>query len=326
MQTLEFTRGLKKIVDALKVNELIGLLQGWLEPGTQNISISDADKDKFSSLALGSYAGYSQLSATEATGRIISGLGVQQFYEPARMRRMIFIVSNSPQTQHLRNNLPEIYGFYESLKAFQRLAATCISLLEVEKVGAVEPSDAILELQLIDYDGKGIEPERIARVSGLVSRLFMNLARLLDVKDDRPTFSYFDSGSDVILGIKSAAEVVRGARAVFLQFWNKIMFRQQENFERDMDALSKGLDFLDKTQESVKKGAITPEEARNLKVRVFQEVDKLISLGATLPLREGTPIDQRQLLIEKRDVKLLASGEPEPPEDEHSGEPNSASQ
>ena len=82
-----------------------------------------------------------------------------------------------------------------------------------------------------------------------------------------------------------------------------------------MEAFSKGLDFMTKVQEAVEKQALTQEEARNLKTRVFRGVENLVGLGVTLPLRDAAAVDQRQLLIEKRDLKLLGSGLPSEADD-----------
>jgi hypothetical protein len=315
MQSLEFTRGLQEIVKELKIRDLTALLQRWLKENV--INMDEQNKDCFASLLFDSHAGYDRLFSVEATRKILLGLSVQELYESSRMRRLLYLVSNAPQTTNIRT--PEMYDFFETLRSFLKMETTSTNLLETEKVGRVEPSNGILELQLIDYDGSGIEPARLLRVISVLTRLHMNLARVLGVQDSKLRLKYFDSGSDVMMAVEGAKAVIESMGNLFLQFWDKVKFRHHDTFERDIEALSKGLEFVAKVHEAVENQAITEEEAKNLKTRVFREVDQLIGLGVTLPLRNST-VDQRQLLIEKRDTKLLGTGMQSENEDDNVGD------
>jgi hypothetical protein len=316
MQTLEFTRGLQEIVTQLKIKELTALLQAWLRDpiSNTNVNMNEQTKDSFASLLLDSRAGYDRLIGGKATNKILLGVNAQELYDPARIRRLLSSVSNAGQVAQIR--IPEMYEFFETLRSLLKVEATSRDLLEVEKVGQVESSDAVLELELVDYDGKGIEPVRLLRIISLLVRLHMNLARILGVNDDKLRFKYLDSGSDVIMALQGAKAIIESMGTLFLQFWDKVRFRHQDSFERDIEALSKGLEFMTKVQEAVAKQALTDEEGKNLKTRVFRGVEELVKLGVTLPLRDST-IDQRELLIEKRDTKLLGTG----PKNEDDDEP-----
>jgi hypothetical protein len=312
MQTLEFTRALSEIVKELRAAEIVALLQPWLSASTPpGTPLNEPEKDRFFSLVLESHSGYDQLSGAPRTDRILKGLNVSEIYDPARLRRLNTFLSAISNVQQIRAN-GEFYGFFEILRSLQKFDGTCRTLLELEKVGKVEPTDDILELEFIDYDGNGIEPNRLARATEILVRLHMNLGRLLGVRGDKLTFKYFDSGSPLRVGIQAAKEIIATMGPLFLQFWDKIRFRDHDAFSRDMEALSKGLEFVTKVQEAVEKKAVTPEEAVNLKMRVFQGVNDLIGLGVTLPLRD-TALDQRKLLIDKRDTKLLGTGQASDP-------------
>jgi hypothetical protein len=64
-------------------------------------------------------------------------------------------------------------------------------------------------------------------------------------------------------------------------------------------------------QEAVVKGTITEEEGNLLGTRVLREVEALTDVGATLPLgKPSSGLDRRQMLIERRDMKLLKDAEP----------------
>jgi hypothetical protein len=320
MQTLEFTRTLRQIVNELKVADLVDLLQKWLPQGAANSAVAQQDKDQFSSLLFNSHAGYDRLFRDNASANaILKHMNIQELYDPARMARMLNRVHSAPNIDNIRLNNSDIYDFFETLKVLQRVEATATALLETPKVSLEKPSDSILELELIDYDGQGIEPARLATAITILRSVYANLARLQGVSEDAPRFRYFDSGSDLIMAIEGTKAIVESLAATLLQWWDKRRFQRQDTYEKDVEALSKGLEFLTKVQESVEKGTITVEEAGNLKTRVFRGADQLIGLGLTLPLKEAGSVDQRQLLIEKRDVKLLGTGQPSDQEEEDDG-------
>ena len=263
----------------------------------------------FASLLFESHAGYDRLSRSDSSSKILAGMDVKELYEPSRLAGMMNLVSNAGLMEQLRaSNNPEIFDFFETLKAFIRLEKTCKALLEKEKIGEVAPTDKILELQLADYEGRGIEPERLSAAFTALAELQMNIALLLRVADHRLTVKYLDSGTDIKIGLEGVGEAIDAMGALFLQFWDKIRFRDQDTFEKDIEALSKGLDFLAKTKESVDSGAITAEEANNLRTRVFRGVNNLVGLGVTLPLKGETAEEERKQLIERRSTKLLTTG------------------
>jgi hypothetical protein len=313
MQTLEFTRALSDIAKRLKADEIVSLMQPWVSPATPpNTPIDDGARDKFYELVLASHSGYDQLSRVGPTDRILSELNIRETYEPARLRRMTVFLANSSTIQQVRTN-GELYGFFEILRSLLKFDRTCRNLLEKEKIGEVPASDEVLEFLFADYEGKGVEPERLSAAFMELAELQMNVARLLGVADHRLRVKYLDSGSDIKIGLEGAREVIEAVGALFLQFWDKIRFRDQDTFEKDMEALSKALEFLAKSEEAVNNGSITPEEAAILRERVFQGVNELVGLGVTLPFQGEGAAEERKQLIERRSTKLLGTGQPSKP-------------
>lgn len=318
MQTLEFTRALTQIVAELKVRELLMILERWLgklpymPPGTQqqqqqmNTPLADQDKQQYPSLLLDSHAGYDRLSRMETTRKILVGLEANELYDAARMTRLFVVVSGAANLGQVRSN-PEMYDLYETLKSLSRMEITCRTLLQNEMIGQVTP-DSTTELQVVDYDGHGIEPERLEKIISVLIRVHTDLSRLLDIHESSLRLAYFDSGSDLVLGITAATALIATLGPLLLRFWDKHRFRDKETFDKDVESLGKGLDFLKKVHENVENRAISAEDAKILTARVFLRIDDLVGLGATTPLRGTVSIDERQMLIDKRDVKLLGSG------------------
>jgi hypothetical protein len=313
MQTLEFTDALTEIVKGLKAEEIVTTIQGWFgmqfAPNTPP-ALQDQAKDTFSELLLSSRSGFDQLSTRPTTGKIIAGLGVKDFYEPRRIRQLIIGVSGAGNIAQVQAS-PDVHAYFEKFRSLIRLAATCRDLLEKEKVGELKPSEGILRVEIISYaDEDGIAPKRLATFVETISDLHGDVAIVLGIPSDALTFRYFDSGSDLLVGVKCGREIAETLNTLLRQVWEKFRFWRYDTFEKRMASISKGLDIVDRIHESVQKGAVTEEEGNILKVKIFQKVDVMIGIGATVPLGESATLDQKQLLTEMRNTKLLGSGEP----------------
>jgi hypothetical protein len=312
MQTLQFTRALREIVKELKVAELIGFLGPFVTTGTNN-QITDGVKDHFSTLLFGSHSGFERLAANATASKILRSLKVDTIYDPARMGKLLSALTVGATYQNIWANPPmfaEFHGFLDSLRSLADLEKTCTELLEKERVGNVAASDGILELQLIDHEGMAITPHRLALFISGITKLHTDLARIHGISGDQVKFTYFDSGSDLLVGIQCAKIIVDSLRTLLGEWWDKIKFRSYENFDKKLEAVSKSLTVMESVQEAVKKNVIDEETGNLLKTRVLLEVDRLVGIGATLPLQESKEtVDQRSLLLEHRDVKLLGSGE-----------------
>jgi hypothetical protein len=218
--------------------------------------------------------------------------------------------------------LPEAHAFFEKLRSLQTVAATCVKLLEKEKVGTVEPSDGIVELELADYDEKGIEPERLKQLIITVTDLHTNLARIHGIEGDQLRFKYFDSGSALRVGIECAMAIALSMTTLLFQWWDKLRFSRYETFDRKIESASKGLTFMETVKQSVEKQVINEETGKILTRRVLVDVDRMLGIGATLPFDTEVTVDQHKLLVEMRDVKLLESSGPSSEPEEGNGEPN----
>ena len=322
MQTLDFTRSLTEIVADLKVRELYLLLENLLvtvppnNTNWPNQPIPDGQKASFTELLLTSYAGYDRLMRADSTRKILEGMEAKEIYSATRLNRMMQLVNNSPSLGQIRSggnpNVAEVFDFYQTLRAFLKVEKTCRTLLQEEKIGKVEPADSLLELQLTDYEGKGVEPERLSAALSILSELQMNIARLLQVQDHRLTVKYLDSGSDFKIGIEGVKDAIDALRNLMESIWDRVRFRDQDAFEKNIEAVTKGLEFLEKVKQAVDSQAVTQEEADNLKTRVFKGVNDLIGLGVTLPITgEGAGVERKQL-VEKRSTKLLTAGDAAP--------------
>lgn len=313
MKALEFTEALREIVEGLRVELIVNTIQGWMNhqfAANQPPPLQEPVKDAFSDVLMMSRSGYDRLSALPDTGKILEGLGISDFFDAQRIRRLIVNVSsvgNIPQVQ----GIPDLHAYLEKFKSLQRLAATCTTLLESEKIGAVPPDEGIFQLQLMKYaDEDGISVERVAALTKLITELHTSMAIVLEVESEL-RFKYFDSGSDVLFGMQCTKAVADAISNVLLQWLDKLRFWRYDSHDRKLDSVSKSIDIFNKIHDSVEKGALTENDGAIMKERIFKALDGLTEIGATAPLATNATVNQRQLLTELRNTKLLGAGEEE---------------
>src|ERR1700723_2975353 len=306
MQALQYTSTLKEIVKEMKADELIKFL-GTAMDRVANVAISQQNKDQFAALLFSSRAGYERLMADSGPSKVLDSLKVGTIYDSARLARLMSTMSTTPHTHQIAHN-SDFIEFYALLQSLSNLSKSCSQFLEEEKLEPAKSRDEILELELIDYDGTGIEPLRLERVIALLIRLHTNFARILDAKADQLKFIYFDSGSNLLIGAQCGKVILDEIRTLFSEWWDKIRHRHFDSFGKKMDAVSKGLSVLGKVKASVDAKVISEEEGNNLRVRVLEEVDQLIGLGVSLPVLDVTKsVDHQKLMTEHRDIKLLGT-------------------
>jgi len=176
-------------------------------------------------------------------------------------------------------------------------------------VGELAPDEGIVQVELADYDGKGIEPERLQLLARTIRELHTNLARLLNIDQGLLRFKYFDSGSSTLLGILCKKELAKTISDLILQWWDKLRFYDFDTLEKKIEAVERATAMAEKLNQAVGAGAVEMETAKNLTRRIFQGVDTLMGIGVTPPLEAEATIDQKTLLLAKRDTKLLDIGD-----------------
>jgi hypothetical protein len=131
-----------------------------------------------------SHSGYDRLSKLEEPAKILTGMNAKEIYEPARLNRVMNLVSSSGLTHQLRSsNNPDLFRLYGMLEGLSNMETTSRVLLQDEKIGKIPETDSILELEVADYDDGGVEPIRMEAVFRILRDLEMNISRLLRSPD-----------------------------------------------------------------------------------------------------------------------------------------------
>jgi hypothetical protein len=322
MQTIQFVKSLRELVSKLKAQEIVNFLDGLVKAPpavAQTVppsSINEGQKAKFSELLFESRVGFNSLLQNANTAKLIGALQIGALYDPANLGRLVSLYHGAPNNQHIKNNaesFPLFYSFYGLLWWLLIFEKTCSKLLDEEKVGTVPADDGILELQVMDYDGTGIEAQRLRDVLSELIQIHTDLARALGLDDAHLNIRFADSGSDVIIAIQALKPVIDTLRGLLSEFWNMVKYKDLEDFDKKIDSLSKGLTFVGALRDQVSKKSITQEDADVLRVRVISEMTKIVGNGGTLASDDETVevVDRRKLLVEKRGIKLLGAGTPD---------------
>ncbi len=112
-----------------------------------------------------------------------------------------------------------------------------------------------MPVEIIAYaDEDGISAKRLATFVETNLGLARDIAIVLGIPSDVLTFKYFDSESDLLVGIKCGKEIAETLNTLLRQVWEKFRFWRYDTFEKKMESISKGLEVVDRIHESVQKG------------------------------------------------------------------------
>jgi len=313
MQTLQFTHALRQIVLATQADQLVGFLSRFLAKG--NFNITDQDRQTFSILLFESRVAIAELLKAEDTGKIVKALGVDEIYEPPRLARMLAAMTNQGQAAGIWQNndyYREFFSFNNTIEWLIKVEKACSQLLEKDKLGETKPEE-VVEIELADYEGTSVEIQRVTKLFDLLSNLHTNLARVLGIGDAQLKVVILDSGSNLLVGLKTAVDIVKLISGLFKEIWDKIKYGRFEDFDRKIDSISKGLTVTAVIQQQIENKTLDEETGNNLKYRILADMTTLVGIGAMLPATElSEQVDRERLLTEKRGIKLLEAGKEEP--------------
>jgi hypothetical protein len=312
MQTTDFVRGLREMVTQLKVVELHSVIAPIVKR-EGNPPIPDESKRVFSELLFDSRTGYDKLNGDPVTARLIVSLKMAEVYDRSRLGKLVTIYNNSSSLAAIyqtQENFAQFATFFSLLEELITFAQACTDLLGAERVMDPPHTRGALELEVIDYDGTGIELTRLQDIFSALSRIHESVMRALGNTDSRLKIRFLDSGTDIRISLEGAKEVIDSIRRLLKEFWLAVRFRKFDEFDRKIETLSKSLVFASTVQKQVENGTIDQPTGDVLKAAVLDQATKLVGLGAILAGSEaGELVDTRKLLTEKRGIKLLGAGD-----------------
>jgi hypothetical protein len=309
MQTIAFEEHLSEISLRLRFKELTKMIEEILfsaGPATQLAHY----RDRFATLAFQAANELAALNKDEPKKKIISHLGVDHVLNPTDLGMMITALNSQAQCEHIRTNSDAFRRFFQlfyKLSSLEKFHYTVKELLVLPNK-ASEPNDAIIEFEVIDVGDRGISFDRFEAILKSIHHIHDSVARGLEI-EGRLAIAYLDSGSNSIVSIKSDGKIIDGIRRLISEIWDRIRFGKYHKLERKLEAAEAGISFVEMIEQKQKDGKMDHEFASKLKHSVISETISLFGKAATLrEIQIETTLDNRKLLIERLDVKLLEAG------------------
>ncbi|NUN08902.1 MAG: hypothetical protein HUU54_06980 [Ignavibacteriaceae bacterium] len=306
MQTLLFTRTISEIVKRLKVAELIELISPLINPETA-VEVTPEQRVNLAELIFQSREGYSALSNSNECKAILESLGVKDIYQSANLAGMLTVINTAENSEGILSN-PKNYAlfqaFYSNLSVLMAFSNTVELHLQKQKYANFSEVERVIELEVFDFDGNGVQLPRLAVVIDSLQKLHSYICKVIDEKQSRLNITYLDSGSDLLIGLHCNMKVSELMKTLVLQFWQKIKYKQYDEFEKAHDHLIRGLNITQHIIRQEKNGFFDADQAQKQKHLIIDEMIKLTSLGVTLKdVDADHHLDRKKLMLDKREIK-----------------------
>lgn len=313
MRKADFVRDLQRITDELRVGDLVNFLRVTLNRGT-NAAVALSSKDVFAGLIFESQVGYHALMRDPQVAKILESLQVGRFYTTAKLRELMTAYSNIQHNSDIHNNpgnWSSFSTFFEILQWLLVFRDTCSRLLMGDGAQAIPPENKILELEMIDFEGTGIDVTRVQALFSALEALRMQISLFLKLPESHLTVHYIESGSEIRISVEGLGDIIDGLRNLFTEIWTRIVNRKFDRIDRRNASIEGDFELIYKIQRQVEEGLMPAEDGERFKLQILAETQALLDSGtmlAEVPTVE--PINRKKLLAEGRSIKLLGSGEP----------------
>lgn len=310
MQTLQFARGLQRVVTELKAKAIILFLQPLVIPGS-NQNITSGQKDAFGTLMVQSIEGLANLKSDPITRQIVEILKLPEVYAAPRIGKIWSLLNNATQAANLWSNQEstgELFRFLGMLQCLDNLASGTATLLEAERLSKRPPDTHIVEFEIVDDSASGVDAERVKRFFEILIELHSQLAHFLNENKGSFRVAYLDSGSAVV-GAAVTVGIAERLKTLITEVWKAIKYEPFDTFDRKLESVTKALTITKEIDAQVQSGALKENDAKALTLQIVGQAVELIKIGAIIPApNEADDREQRKLLEERR-IKLLGSGE-----------------
>jgi hypothetical protein len=316
MRRVDFVQAIRRIVGELKAQELVSFLTPIIER-SGNVQISPDMQASFSNLLFEAQGGYRDLGRNEETAKILEALNVSRMLSPENFGQLITVYKTAGQTSTIYTAGPSyalfftLYDFLKWLLTIQAMVAKFLGAVDAEPIPA---GTKVLKLEMVDFDGAGVDIARVQELLSALDNLRMRLSILLELPESRLKVRYIESGTDIHFHIEGLGEVIDGLRKFCSEMWTMIMNREFDKIDRRNATIGGNFELIDKIEQRVKAGTISPADGENFKQLILDDAQKLINSG-TIPedAQAIEPLSKEKLLAEARGVKLLGTGESSDP-------------
>lgn len=308
MQTRSYLAALARIRNLLKAPELLEFLNKVLnlQSGT---GIQQSLKDGFADLLFGLDSALTQLNSDPQAAPVVRLLDLDRLLDRALRAEYLTRFQIAGQAQEIKANLI-FYQLRLALELLVRLADGSKVLLSRDEGELAESNGmSVLAIEVEDFTGSGIEPERLASVLNAFSECYKAVQDSAEGPHTGLVLRWTDSGSNVVFGFEGVASILTVIRGMFGDVFRTLRFWRHGRDDRAIESATKQLRFLEEVKASALSGALTQEGAELIQRRVTASMQALISAGAMpVLIEQDTYPTQREVLEAVRPQLLLPPG------------------
>jgi hypothetical protein len=312
MRKLEFVQTIQRIVNEIKAKEIVSFLTPLMNRSAA-AQIGPDVQSAFAILLFDAQGGYRDLMRDKQTAEILQSLDVTRLYSPENFSQLIAIHRTAGQTPNIYNAAPSFAAFYslhDFLKWLLAFETTLTKFLGQDDAEPGLPGSKVLELEMVDFDGAGIDIARVQELLSALDDLRMQLSMFLELPESHLKVRYVESGSAIHIHVEGMGEIIDGLRKLVGEIWTRFMNRKFDRIDRRNASIAGEFELIDKIQERIDAGTIPPERGEMLKHQILDDAQRLINSG-TIPedAQAMEPVSKQKLLAEALGVKLLGTGE-----------------
>src|SRR5437016_763773 len=215
MQSLTFGRAFNRVVQSLRIHDLVQLLQPLVDADlSTNFALDPTTKQKFSEIAFDVEIALVGLNVDPSTASIVTGFGLDKTLDRRTRTYLLSTFQAASAKQEIAQNRLFWVIFYR-LWAIETLEKGFNALVLAAKTPSRDEHTGVVELWIEDYAGEDLTVDRLEHILQSIRKLYASLSEYLGVEKRTATIAYLDSGTEFTIGLKGAARVIDAIRIAF---------------------------------------------------------------------------------------------------------------
>jgi hypothetical protein len=142
---------------------------------------------------------------------------------------------------------------------------------------------AVLSVIMPESENEVSKPQRLINVLESINLFYSVSAVLQEMDANDLSVAAIDSGSDKSIDFLGAATLIESVKNLILEMWDRIVYYKTRQAESRLDLIIKALPVMEKINNMVAAGTISPEQGELLRRDVSVATSGFISAGAIIP-------------------------------------------
>jgi len=312
MQKLDLRNNIKKIILALKSEEILEIFSG--QP---NKAVRKGDLLR---LMIESKRGFDNTIILPEFEIIYKQFSANSIYETEFFAQILSFIPSVPNenrnTYLTQDAINKFYSFHSSLlSTFNLIDMVMIndkSLFDEQNNFDIEKAKSEGNLILQVIDDENVRLEKLNKILESCYKLIETVFELLKLVDSEkieeiPRISLIDSGSDINFIIKIPKKAANKISELLNEFWEFVANNRGCRLKKKNEAIENSLSILKQLNDAREEKVIDPESAERLKLGIIQNTENIV-FNNTLPkelLQENKVLSNRDILLSRTQILLL---------------------